>query len=124
MNYIKTYESFNDTDLQIIKDILLEIEDDGFKIEYHYDSNFKITHILIKYNEPFYINDNIRETFKRISTFLGKTIYGFWRGDMNGEQKFYVYSDERDIRTGGRTGGNKMKVNWPRIYSMRLLIHH
>jgi len=43
MNYIKKYESFSDKDIQVIKDILLELEDEEFNIEYQYDSNFKIT---------------------------------------------------------------------------------
>lgn len=120
MNYIKTYESFNDGDLQIIKDILLELEDDGFDIEYHYDNKFSITHIFIRNKNTFYLCDNIKQSLIRISNFLGSSICGFWRYGTSGEQKFYIYSDEREIRTGG----NKMDKNWPIISAMRLLIHH
>jgi len=126
MGYIKTYESFNESDLQIIKDILLDIEDEGFKIEYHYDSKFSIMHIFItNKNRPFYLDD-IDDSVIRISNFLGKKIYGFCRGTSKsypkfpspGEYKFYI--DKEDIID---EHGNKMSKNWY-IYSMRLLIHH
>jgi len=129
MNYIKTYESFNESDLQIIKDILLEIEDEGFKIEYHYDSNFKITHIMINPRREdnklfkFTLSDNMIDTLIRISHFLNKTIQGFWRyGKMEQlhESKFYVYNDPRGIRTDG----HQMDRNWPEMYAFRIMIHH
>jgi hypothetical protein len=126
MNYVKTYESFNESDLQIIKDILLEIEDEGFKIEYHYDSNFKITHIMINPRRDdnkvfkFTLSDNMVDSLVRVSSFLNKTIQGFWRYGNSAESKLHVYNDSRGIRTSGY----QMDKNWPEMYALRIMIHH
>lgn len=41
MRYLKTYESFKDIDIESIKDILLDLEDDGFKTDvWYYDHRY------------------------------------------------------------------------------------
>lgn len=98
---------------------MIELEDADFKVDYHFDTKFKIMHIFI--NKPGYLfkmNDNLIYTLKRISRFFGKSIQGFWRFGTESERKFYIHSDNRGIRTDLI----KMDKKWPRISAIRLLI--
>lgn len=121
MKHLKTYESFDENSefLLDIKDILVELEDDGFKVDYLFDTRCQIIHIFIdKPGYLFKMNDNLIYILKRMSRFLGKSIEGFWRFGTESERKFYIHSDNRGIRTDLL----KMDKNWPTISAMRLLI--
>ena len=123
MKNLKTYESFEENSefLLDIKDILVELEDDGFKVDYHFDTKFKIIHVFIdKPGYHFRMSDNLTYVFKRMSRFLGKSIKGFWRFGTDNERIFYIHSDNRDIRTDFY----KMYKEWPIISAMRLLIYY
>jgi hypothetical protein len=124
---IKNFESFNNDKIETIKDILIDLEDDGFNIEYYYDSEFKVTHIMIKNkltdrhdrSLPFYISSNMKDCLKRIVRFLDKSqIQGFWRYGVSKEEKFFIYDDNRDIRTDGYT----MDKDWPNISALRFWV--
>jgi hypothetical protein len=108
---IKKFDQFEDT-TQTIKDILLELEDSGFSIEYTLEkktkdyfteskrqiSTIKITNPVGKFN----IND-LNQVLERISGFLNKPLKAnmYLTRDyagLFGCEHIYIYDDERGIR--------------------------
>jgi hypothetical protein len=132
----KNSESERDDIIQTIKDILLDIEDLGFNIEYKYDTPFNNTHISITHADntldrfntsitKFKITDDIKEPLMRVSSLLDiygykENLRGYWRYGSTKEDKFHIYPDNRGIRTQGYN----MDENWPEMYSLRLIIDH
>jgi hypothetical protein len=140
MKYLKKYESFKENDelLLDIKDILIELEDLDFNIEYSKsedhiipwsDEESPVINIIIKKNasgtgkyDSFYIDENVGYVFKRLANFLDKDLFGYWNSGSSGGVKFYVYRDERGIRTNSSRGNTKMDEKWPSISSLRLIV--
>jgi len=140
MKYLKKYESFEENDefLLDIKDILIELEDLDFNIEYSKsedhiipwsDEESPVINIIIKKNasgtgkyDSFYIDENVGYVFKRLANFLDKDLFGYWNSGSSGGVKFYVYRDERGIRTNSSRGNTKMDEKWPSISSLRLIV--
>jgi hypothetical protein len=140
MKYLKKYESFEENDefLLDIKDILIELEDLDFNIEYSKsedhiipwsDEESPVINIIIKKNasgtgkyDSFYIDENVGYVFKRLANFLDKDLFGYWNSGSSGGVKFYVYRDERGIRTNTSRGNTKMDEKWPSISALRLIV--
>jgi hypothetical protein len=125
MKFLKKYESFEENDelLLDIKDILIELEDLGFNIEYSKSEESPFINIFIRkeYGVGWYFDENIKYIFKRLALYLDKDLSGYWSSG-SGSIKFYVYRDERDIRTNTSRGNSKMDEKWPRIFSLKLII--
>lgn len=83
MRYLKTYESFKDINIESVRDILLDLEDDGFQTsvwyyDHRYDSKSKkgrdndFIRIKITRNEPFSVfhTSEIKECLFRVFDYL------------------------------------------------------
>jgi hypothetical protein len=128
MKYLKKYESFEENDelLLDIKDILIELEDLDFNIEYSKsedhiipwsDEESPVINIIIEKNYFFYIDENIKYIFKRLALFLDKDLFGYWRSESGNSNKFYIYRDER-----GFVSLRRDIKKWTRISALRLII--
>ena len=69
---IKRFDQFDDT-TQTIKDILLELEDNGFNIEYKFKNN-EIDSITISKQKSKFFIEEIEDYLQRVSRFLDKSI--------------------------------------------------
>jgi hypothetical protein len=123
MKFLKKYESFEENDelLLDIKDILIELEDLDFNIEYS-----KSVIFIHKNNDFFYMDENVKYTLKRLANYLNKDLYGYWSsgaGINRLAMKFYIYRDNRDIRTNTSRGNSKMDEKWPRIFSLSVVLN-
>jgi len=127
MKYLKKYESFDSNLILDIKDILIELEDLDFNIEYTRNTDnldklagsIPIMNIFIRKNNNdfFYMDENVKYTLKRLANYLNIDLYGYF-SDGKPATKFYIYRDNRDIRTQTI----KMDEKWPRIHSLRIII--
>ena len=119
MKYLEKYESFDELDFILdLKDILVDLEDLDFYVEYS-KTNSNIN-ILIRKNNPdnfFYMDENLKYFLTRIANYLNKDLTGYWTSGSTGV-KFYVYRDSRGIRTNTSRGNSKMDEKWPRIYRL------
>ena len=125
MKYIKRFNESLQNDIQSLKDIFINLQDDDYKVEFNWSIGEPIKSISVKIRNPLAVNqiinftNDITNTLKEAVSLMQFNGYSyrasFTRHGHNSEI-FYIYLDERGLRTNGM----KMDENWPRSYLIYL----
>lgn len=130
MKYLNRFNEFLENDIQSLKDIFINLQDDGYKVElfsnkYVNDMGRPSNSIRVIVTNPLAVNqiinftNDITNALKESVSLMQSngysyrasfTIHGFT------PDTFYIYLDERGLRTIG----TKMDENWPTPYEIYL----
>ena len=130
MKYLKRFNESLENDIQSLKDIFINLQDDGYKVEffsnkYVNDMGRPSNSIRVKITNPLAVNqiinftNDITNALKEAVSLMQSNGYSYrasftrhgWNPDL-----FYIYLDERGLRTDGM----KMDENWPTPYAIYL----
>jgi hypothetical protein len=120
MKYLQLFESYDDIQ-QHLKDIFIELEDDGYDINIYKrkdDNNRDEYRVDIRQKNIFF-DKNLSDALKTSVSFMINLEYRYlatYKTTHSLPQKFYIYLDERGLRTSGL----KMDGNWPTCFGINL----
>lgn len=130
MKYLKHFNESLENDIQSLKDIFINLQDDGYKVEffsnkYVNDMGRPSSSICVKITNPLAVNqiinftNDITNTLKEAVSLMKSNGYSykasFTRHGFNSDT-FLIHLDERGLRTDGM----KMDENWPTPYVIYL----
>jgi hypothetical protein len=120
MKYLQLFESYDDVQ-QHLKDIFIELEDDGYDINVYKrkdDNNRDEYRVDIRQKNIFF-DKNLSDALKTSVSFMTNLEYRYlatYKTTHSLPQKFYIYLDDRGLRTSGL----KMGGNWPTCFGINL----
>lgn len=128
MKYIKLYKIFESNDFDQLKDVFLDLSDEGYDVSFYTgkdDNQIQDYRVVIKKgNEPmdwrkktFNFDNILCETLRRsvlVMTDLGYRYQATYKVWHSLPEKFYIYLDERGLRSSGV----KLNETWPDVHSI------
>jgi hypothetical protein len=140
MKYLKLYKNIlnenKDNDIWEVREDLYEkllpLKDIGYDVNVysHYDSKDNLNQIgcYIKpdadiFGGKLYINDELISCLQDAVSFMNYSGYYYlakYHTYHSLPQKFYIYTDERQLRSGG----SKMDLNWPNCFKITIHFYH
>jgi len=130
MKYLKRFNESLENDKQSLEDIFINLKDDGYKVEFFtnkYVNDFgrPSTSLRVKITNPTAVNqiinftNDITNVLKEAVSLMqseGYTYKAAFKKHGWSSDKFYIYLDERGLRTDGM----KMDENWPTPFEIYL----
>lgn len=123
MKNIKRFESYNNAilDVESARDILYGLTDNSNKyyVECNSTNTFSIKILISPTNDnTIFFDEEITSILKHINSYFNEDymiLYSY--SDISGDNKFYVYNDNRNIR--GKNS-NKFNKHWPEVHLLKI----
>lgn len=123
---MKYLRRINESLLEDVEDILIELSDDGNKVSVNDEkltlSNTHIMIIRIIFKKPTFINDNLVQDLIRLKLYLNENgykdhLFQYFSSRSSHSKKFYIYNDSRTLRNQDIHGWE----SWRMITDMKLV---
>lgn len=120
MRYIKLYKIFESNDFDHLKDVFLDLSDEGYDVSFYTgkdDNGRDDFRVVIKKDKEFNFESILCETLQRsvlVMTDLGYRYQATYKVWHSLPEKFYIYLDERVLRSSGV----KLNETWPDVHSI------
>lgn len=120
MKYIKLYKIFESNDFDQLKDVFLDLSDEGYDVSFYTgkdDNGRDDFRVVIKKDKKFNFESILCETLQRsvlVVTDLGYRYQATYKVWHSLPEKFYIYLDERGLRSSGV----KLNETWPDVHSI------
>lgn len=121
MKYLKHFNESYDDIQQHLKDIFIELEDDGYDVKFYKskDDNGRDSYRVDLSLKNILFNTTLSNALKTSVSFMNDLGYKYeslFKTYHSLPQKFHIYLDDRGLRTSGL----KMDGNWPSCFRITL----